>query len=44
MNFSLDGLKLNAYLNGLRFDELPNNVKVRFFKLYAPYCKYYKCY
>lgn len=28
--FSLDGLKLNAYLNGLRFDELPNNVKVRF--------------
>lgn len=28
--FPLDGLKLNAYLNGLRFDELPNNVKVRF--------------
>ena len=28
--FPLDGLKLNAYLNGLRFYELPNNVKVRF--------------
>lgn len=28
--FPLDGLKLNAYLNGLRFDDLPNNVKVRF--------------
>lgn len=28
--FPLDGLTLNAYLNGLRFDDLPNNVKVRF--------------